>query len=152
MALCRDRKSMRLWSIHPSYLDVKGLVALWREGLLAQKVLLGKTAGYKNHPQLIRFKKIDNSLGAIACYLRHVEQEAERRGYNFDRSKIINKSIKTKILVNKGQVEFEFKHLLKKLKQREPALYKKLHNVKIVKLHPLFKRKKGVIEEWETVD
>jgi hypothetical protein len=143
---------MRLWSIHPSYLDVKGLVALWREGLLAQKVLLGETAGYKNHPQLIRFKKIDNSLGAIASYLRHVEKEAERRGYNFDRRKIINKSIKTKILVNNGQVEYEFKHLLKKLKQREPDLYKKLHSVKIVKLHPLFKRKKGGIEEWEIVN
>jgi hypothetical protein len=143
---------MRLWSIHPSYLDAKGLAALWREGLLAQKVLLGETKGYKNHPQLRRFKKIDNSLGAIASYLRHVEKEAKRRGYKFDRSKIVNKSIKTKISVNKGQVEYEFKHLLKKLKQREPDLYKKLHNIKVVKLHPLFKREKGGIEEWEIIN
>jgi hypothetical protein len=28
------------------------LVAVWREGLLAQAVLQGKTNGYKNHPQL----------------------------------------------------------------------------------------------------
>ena len=41
---------MKLWSIHPKYLDAKGLVALWREALLAQKVLDGKTEGYKNHP------------------------------------------------------------------------------------------------------
>ncbi|WP_368086417.1 pyrimidine dimer DNA glycosylase/endonuclease V [Nitrosomonas sp. Nm34] len=26
---------MRLWSIHPKYLDAKGLLALWREGLQA---------------------------------------------------------------------------------------------------------------------
>lgn len=32
---------MRLWSLHPSYLDAVGLVALWREGLLARKVLQG---------------------------------------------------------------------------------------------------------------
>lgn len=39
-------KDMRIWSLHPSYLDAKGLVALWRETLLAQKVLLGATVGY----------------------------------------------------------------------------------------------------------
>ena len=43
---------MRLWSLHPKYLDKLGLLGLWRESLLAQKVLLGKTKGYKNHPQL----------------------------------------------------------------------------------------------------
>ena len=48
---------MRLWSLHPKYLDIKGLVACWREGLLARKVLLDQTKGYKNHPQLIRFNR-----------------------------------------------------------------------------------------------
>jgi hypothetical protein len=43
---------MRLWSLHPQYLDPQGLVALWREALLAQAVLRGKTRGYKHHPQL----------------------------------------------------------------------------------------------------
>ena len=43
---------MRLWSIHPRYLDSMGLVALWREALLAQAVLRGETKGYKFHPQL----------------------------------------------------------------------------------------------------
>jgi len=143
---------MRLWSIHPEYLDAKGLVALWREGLLAQKVLLNETKGYKNHPQLIRFKKIKNSLGAIASYLRHVEEEAEKRGYNFNSNKIINKRIKTKILVNSGQIEYEFKHLLSKLKKREPNLYNKLKNTKSIKLHPLFTREKGAVEKWEIVN
>ena len=95
---------MRLWSIHPEYLDAKGLVALWREGLLAQRVLLGETKGYKNHPLLIRFKKIDNSLGAIASYLRYVAKEAEKRGYKFNSNKIIDRRINEKILVNNGQI------------------------------------------------
>ena len=142
---------MRLWSIHPCYLDAKGLVALWREGLLAQKVLMGETKGYKNHPQLKRFQETDNSLGAIASYLRQVQKEAEQRGYKFERSKIINKSIRSKILVNAGQVEYEFNHLLRKLNQRDPALYKQLRHTKTVKLHPLFKRRNGGIEEWEII-
>jgi len=34
-----EREHMRLWTIHPKYLDRQGLLALWREALLAQKVL-----------------------------------------------------------------------------------------------------------------
>ncbi|MFP3165813.1 MAG: pyrimidine dimer DNA glycosylase/endonuclease V, partial [Nitrososphaeria archaeon] len=34
---------MRLWSLHPSFLDKQGILGVWREGLLAQKVLIGKT-------------------------------------------------------------------------------------------------------------
>lgn len=92
---------------------------------------------------------MDNSLGAIASYLRFVEVEAERRGYNFNRHKIINNRTKTKIQVSSGQVEYEFKHLLNKLKHREPSLYKKLKPTKSIKLHPLFIQKTGAVEEWE---
>ncbi|MGA2330816.1 MAG: pyrimidine dimer DNA glycosylase/endonuclease V [Syntrophales bacterium] len=46
---------MRLWSLHPGYVDARGLVALWREGMLARKVLQHQTKGYKNHLQLHRF-------------------------------------------------------------------------------------------------
>src|SRR6056300_1308061 len=106
---------MRLWSIHPEYLDAKGLVALWRESLLAQNVLLGNTKGYTKHPQLDRFKNTINPVGAIASYLRTISDEADRRGYNFNRSKIVNKKINSGIPVTKGQVDYEFKHLLEKL-------------------------------------
>ncbi len=34
---------MRLWTLHPKYLDPRGLVALWREALFAQAVLRGWT-------------------------------------------------------------------------------------------------------------
>lgn len=142
---------MRLWSLHPELLDVKGLVALWREGLLAQHVLLGKTKGYTNHPQLTRFKQSRNPLGAIASYLRHVADEADRRGYNFDRSKIVNKRFMSQLPVNSGQVDYELQHLMKKLKQREPERYLLLKQANKIKLHPLFKKVRGGVEEWEVI-
>ncbi len=140
---------MRLWSIHPRYLDAKGLVALWREGLLAQKVLRGKTKGYKNHPQLLRFKQTRHPLGAIASYLRHVCDEAEQRGYTFDRKKINAAKYKTKIVVTSGQAAYEFAHLLGKLKQRDPLIYQKYQSTTRIQLHPLFNKIRGKVADWE---
>ena len=97
---------------------------------MAQNVLQGNTKGYTNHPQLRRFKNTNNPIGAIAGYLRCVVDEADNRGYNFNRSKIINKRFKGKITITSGQLEYEFEHLLKKLKKRNPELYKKLKMVK----------------------
>ena len=114
---------MRLWSIHPKYMDSKGLVALWREGLLAQKVLQGMTKGYRNHPQLKRFKNTKNPEGAIADYLRGVLAEAGIRKYKFDNDKISGKKFTGKIPVTNGQLEYEFSHLLEKLKKRDPGKY-----------------------------
>ena len=74
---------MRLWTLHPRYLDPRGLVALWREGLLAQAVLLGRTKGYSHHPQLHRFAAQRGGAGCLAEYLRVVQKEATRRGYRF---------------------------------------------------------------------
>ncbi|MCO6427716.1 pyrimidine dimer DNA glycosylase/endonuclease V [Nitrosomonas communis] len=142
---------MRLWSIHPKYLDAKGLVALWREGLLAQNVLLGKTKGYKNHPQLIRFKITDNPSAAIAYYLKTVTEEADRRNYHFNKTKIIDLVFKDKIPVTNGQVQYEFKHLLHKLKNRDPNLYEKFKNTTEIELHPLFDSVAGDVEDWEII-
>ena len=142
---------MRLWSIHPEYLDAKGLVALWREALLAQNVLLGKTKGYKKHPQLNRFKNTSNPVGAIASYLRSIIAEADRRGYNFNRSKIVNKKMNSRIPVTSGQVEYEFKHLLEKLRKRDPDLYKHLEMIDKIKVNPIFKKISGTVEEWERI-
>lgn len=140
---------MRIWSLHPQYLDSKGLVALWRETLLAKKVLEGKTKGYKNHPQLIRFKKLKNPLDAISEYLEGIVDEADKRGYVFNRSKINSFKSASKISVTTGQISYELKHLLSKLKLRDPKLFKKIKSVKKIKLHPLFLRKKGKVEKWE---
>ncbi|WP_373003241.1 pyrimidine dimer DNA glycosylase/endonuclease V [Sulfurimonas sp.] len=142
---------MRLWSIHPGYLDSKGLVALWREGLLAQNVLLGKTNGYKNHPQLIRFKDADNSKTAIGSYLRSVADEADKRDYKFNREKIPKSGECSLIKVSEGQIKYEFKHLLSKLKLRDPSRYQELKSLEKIKTHPLFTEVDGGIEEWEVV-
>jgi hypothetical protein len=142
---------MRLWSIHPSYLDTKGLVALWREGLLAQNVLLGKTKGYKNHPQLNRFKATDNPPATIGTYLKTVVVEADRRQYNFDRTKIITHQPNISIPVTTGQLRYEFDHLLKKLQSRQASLYERYRDIALIQSHPIFYAVEGNIEEWEVL-
>lgn len=140
---------MRLWSLHPCYLDAKGLVALWREGLLAQKVLQGNTKGYRNHPQLLRFKQQQNPLAAIASYLQEVQMEAERRGYHFNASKISPCRATLKMPVTDGQIEYETHHLEAKLKVRDENAYNRLQHEIELKIHPLFERIQGPVEEWE---
>lgn len=142
---------MRLWSIHPKYLDRAGILALWRESLLAQKVLQGKTKGYKNHSQPRRFKDYLPPEKALANYLFEIWKESSRRGYNFNRKKIgIVKRI-TKISVTSDQIRYEYDRLIDKLKSRNPLKYKKITKVKNVEPHPLFKIKKGQLEEWEKI-
>ncbi|MBP9854485.1 MAG: hypothetical protein KBD53_06430 [Candidatus Omnitrophica bacterium] len=145
---------MRLWSIHPSYLDAKGLVALWREALLAQKVLAGKTKGYKNHPQLDRFKEHKDPLNAISCYLLGVYKEAETRGYSFDKKKIlkINSAADKSISVKSGQLKYEFDHLSCKLKIRDKEKFVINLVVKRLQTHPLFYPVNGRLECWERVN
>ena len=94
---CEVNGIMRLWTLHPKYLDAKGLVALWREALLAQEVLRGETRGYKHHPQLLRFAKMNNPPAALAAYLKAVHDEAVRRGYKFNTSKIRPATVPRKV-------------------------------------------------------
>lgn len=142
---------MRLWSLHPSYLDSIGLIALWREGLLARKVLLGKTKGYTRHPQLIRFRETGNPIQTIDAYLKAVHDEALRRGYNFDLSKIshFKGQSPARILLPDKQLEYEFHHLLNKLKKRSPRHYSLLHQTAAILPHPLFQVEPGNICFWE---
>lgn len=142
---------MRLWSLHPSYLDSIGLVALWREGLLARKVLLGQTKGYTHHPQLIRFRETENPIQTIDAYLKAVHDEAVRRGYNFDLSKIspCESQPPPRILLPDKQLEYEFLHLLNKLKKRSPIKYYLLHQTTAFLPHPIFQVAKGDICLWE---
>lgn len=143
---------MRIWSIHPKYLDPKGLVALWRETLLAKHVLEGKTKGYRNHPQLDRFKQADNPLDAINQYLAAVYDEAFARGYHFDKKKI-NWAFQPSIMVvTTGQIKYEMDHLLNKLRNRDEIKFKELHQLNKFRPHPMFKTVKGVIEKWEIIE
>lgn len=140
---------MRLWSIHPRYLDARGLVALWREGLLAQAVLRRRTRGYRHHPQLIRFKQHPQPLAAICSYLQVVYWEAKGRGYAFDRSKI--RTVKKKIVmqVSRGQMQHEWRHLLRKLKRRDPEAWRGCSKLARPRPHPLFRVRPGPVEPWE---
>ena len=140
---------MRLWSIHPKYIDSKGLIALWREGLLAKHVLEGKTKGYKNHPQLFRFKNSLDPIKSIHRYLDFVYKESLERGYNFDHTKIVFGIEMPKMEVSKGQLEYEKKHLLKKLKVRDKEKHLRLKKINQVEAHPLFLCVEGEIESWE---
>lgn len=140
---------MRLWSLHPRYLDPKGLVAVWREGLLAQAVLRGATRGYRNHPQLDRFTRHPAPLAAIASYLEVVQVEAEARGYAFDKSRIEPARTLVIMPVTAGQMEYEWAHLMAKLSIRSPVLYEKWRPTGTPDAHPLFSVCAGEIESWE---
>jgi hypothetical protein len=141
---------MRLWSLHPRYLDRQGLLALWREGLLAQKVLAGKTKGYKHHPQLQRFRETADPMAAVGYYLSAVAAEAANRGYNFETSKILVLSAApSSIPVTRGQLKFECLHLLRKLKLRDPARGKDLKGKKRIFTNPIFHPVAGKIHSWE---
>ena len=147
---------MRLWSISPVYLDPAGLVALWRESLLALHVLRGETRGYRNHPQLERFKMTDDPVRAIGEYLHAVADEADIRGYRFDRERIIGhttppSSRMPAVPVTSGQIDFERAHLMKKLRIRDPRWLEghPLPQPDTLLIHPSFKSIEGPIAERE---
>lgn len=142
---------MRLWSLHPKYLDTKGLVALWREGLLAKHVLEGKTKGYRNHPQLNRFRESGNAADLINQYLADVLLEAQFRNYNFDKNKIDWNFTPGYLNVTGGQLEYEREHLLKKLKVRDAVRFNQVNMILKLDPHPIFKIVEGEIENWEIV-
>lgn len=140
---------MRLWSLHPKYLDPQGLVALWREALLARAVLRGETRGYTNHPQLERFKAHAHPRLAINSYLAAVHAEAIRRGYAFDQSKLGPVRAVEPITVSSGQLALEWMHLQRKLAIRSPSLLPQWPGLSVPACHPLFRRRPGPVASWE---
>lgn len=140
---------MRLWSLHPQYLDRQGLLALWREGLLARKVLVGGTRGYRSHPQLWRFRASPDPVSTLDAYLGKVREEAARRGYRFDAGKIGLPPDVALLEVTTGQIAFEWAHLGAKLRDRAPALADAHRAIEETLAHPLFRVVAGPIAEWE---
>ena len=136
---------MRLWSIHPEFLDVKGLSALWREALLAQAVLLKRTKGWRNH---------SDPISAISYYLLVIHKESEKRNFNFQKSKI-NMPVESveKIDLTYGKLSYEAEILLERLKSRSPDSYVKLLKLgqykRFPEPHPIFKIIEGEVERWE---
>ena len=140
---------MRLWSLHPKYLDPQGLVALWREGLLARAVLRGQTRGYRAHPQLERFRAQQAAVDAIGSYLLDVHSEADARGYAFDRTKIGRFPRHAPIPVTGGQLAHEWDHLMRKLAVRNAELHERWRTLRSPECHPLFQLVPGDVEPWE---
>jgi hypothetical protein len=125
------------------------LVALWREALLAQKVLRGLTKGYRSHPQLHRFRETKTPVTTISAYLWAVHDEARQRGYSFDSSKIARKRQPRALTVTQGQLDFELGHLKAKLRVRDPERFRQLRKLREITAHPLFTVVDGEIETWE---
>jgi hypothetical protein len=140
---------MRLWTIHPKYLDTKGLVAVWREGLLAQKVLQDQTTGYRHHPQLRRFRASADPVGAIGAYLQSICLEAFQRGYQFRAEKIVRTDFTGELPCTRGQLIYEWKHLREKLRGRDGSRYREIEHVEEPEQHPLFYIIEGDVEAWE---
>jgi Pyrimidine dimer DNA glycosylase len=140
---------MRLWTVHPRYLDAKGLVAAWREALLAQKILAGGTKGYRHHPQLTRFRSQREPVQAIASFLLGLADEATKRGYRFDVTKISTPKLRGRLPETDGQLLYEWDHLQNKLRVRAPALWRQFGGVIQPDSHPLFRIVPGQIRDWE---
>lgn len=141
--------TVRIWTFHPSYLDRQGLLALWRETLLAQKVLRGLTRGYRNHPQLTRFRAHADPVEAIGYYLAAVHDESLARDYQFDRSKVLYDSPVAKIPETEGQLVYEWKHFMAKLAVRDVERFKSLSGIGVPNPHPLFIIIDGEVRSWE---
>lgn len=139
---------MRLWSLHPRQLDAQGLVALWREGLLALAVVKGKTRGYRHHPQLERFARGRHPARLLETYLRAVLAEAEARGYAFDRAKLGSGRTRARLTVTRGQLDYEWRHLHSKLLRRDRPRWAEQRKA-TPQAHPLFLVVPGPVEPWE---
>lgn len=144
---------MRLWSLHPRHLDRQGLTGCWRESLLAQAVLAGRTRGYRAHPQLERFREHPDPESAVGAYLAVLADEATTRGYRFDRTRIDHPPMRgdepARIRVTDGQLALEWAHLLTKLERRSPELWAQVRQLQGPDLHPLFHLVSGGVETWE---
>lgn len=142
---------MRLWSLHPKYLDSQGLVGLWREALLAFKVLKGETRGYRNHPQLERFREQPEVLMGIKTYLSWVWEAGRARNYNFDRNKFYTEPLyeSAHMSVTDGQLEFEWNHLMHKLQIRSPGRAELFSTIDTPTPHPSMRVISGPKASWE---
>lgn len=140
---------MRLWLIHPKYLDCRGLVAVWREGLLAKKVLEGKTMGYRKHPQLKIFKEYERPVALINAYLFQIYLEAKRRGYSFDSTKIECLNLKEAVTITRRQLREDFQLLMEKLQTRDRKKFEELKSLGLdsVEPNPIFRVDKNKSDE-----
>lgn len=140
---------MRLWSVAPAQLDRAALVAGWREGLLAQKVLRGLTSGYRAHPQLTRFRELDDPVAGVATWLHGLADAADARGYRFDRTRVVVAADPAlRLPLTRGQLELEWRHLQAKVRDRDAAWWPLIADAS-PEPHPMFDLVDGPVADWE---
>lgn len=136
--------------MHPRHLDRQGLIACWRETLLAQKVLAGESRGYTRHPQLERFRDASDPVATVGAYLEQLASEADDRGYRFDRSRIRRAGVNVALIdVTDGQLALEWGHLRAKLASRSPEVLARWQDLAMPDPHPLFRAVAGPPASWE---
>ena len=117
--------------------------------MLAQKVLTGETRGYRHHPQVVRFRAQADPPAVIASFLAGLAEEAHRRGYRFDVTKILPRRCPERLPETDGQLLYEWSHLKAKLRARAPQMFRELRRVAIPEPHPLFRIVRGGVRDWE---
>ena len=81
-------------------------------------------------------------------YKRQVQTEAATREYRFDASKILSERSAEPIPVTRGQLDYEWQHLLAKLRLRDPSMLQQFVDLSQPEAHPLFKCVPGLVAEW----
>ena len=149
---------MRIWTLHPRFLDRQGLLGQWREALQAKNALLDPhhSSNVCHERQLRRFKAAKiQALSCMGVYLHAVADEMILRGYKPNVS-LIPYYVGTPSLipVTQGQVNFEIAHLMAKLTERDPSRLLPLSKIRVLmsnQLNPIFKEVGGDIESWEKI-
>lgn len=133
---------MSLWSVHPRYLDNKGLISAWNRGLQLQKQLSTEPARNTGNSQLIMFSRQEKPLHAIGSYLSFIASEGCRRGYKFTHEKILYPNFDEELLpIDSEQLRSENQMLQNRLKTRDKNRYQQLSSQSWPETHPLFNRK-----------
>jgi len=86
---------MKIYLMHPSYLDSKRLVETWRSSVLIKNVLIGK--GGKNlfyNKYVCLFSRSHYPINFIIRYMIDVKAEADKRDFKFDSGLILSWSAK----------------------------------------------------------
>lgn len=153
---------MRLWTIHPKYLDGKRLTSQWKEGIqmmhiwkeIGENPEPAKRLGYVSHPQVRRLSNLlvaDSGLISLLLHqhLTAVHEESVQRSYSFNKKLIDDLAPDCKnapkVYVTMGQVAYEF--ALMATKNNEWS--QKVAIDPYMLCNPIFQVVSGSIESWE---
>jgi len=91
-------------------------------------------------------------MACIGSYLHAIHDEALRRGYGFDRRRIIRVSRRIRLKSTVHQLAYEWHHLKAKLTVRDRKRLATLRGIRRPDPHPSFRIVAGPIEDWELAE